>query len=379
VSNLIEAFGALKQFWPVAVALGLMLAPVRKRWWWAVVLGGSLIVTLGGLCLGIVSVYAVRVQALICITAILAVSLTFINGVTGLFSIGHAGFMIVGAYVSGILTALVFKLAPGTPLALAVPVFLLSLVLGGAASAATGLVVGLPTLRLRGDYLAIATIGFAEIIGVVLRFVTFDREVGGAVVQVGGPRGVPGVPAMPGPVPPGFDGNTAGVAAAFVYSLLILALVVWLLRNYIFSTHGRACCAVRDDEAAAEILGVDTVFYKVHTFVVGAFFAGVGGGLLAHWSNFIHPSMGGFVRSIEYLIVVYLGGIGSLSGGILAAALLTIMDVFLKDLLQGRDAWRMAIYGAILVAVILRRPNGLYGGREFRWLLPAGRRRDARS
>ena len=375
MSNFQEALKDLAQFWPVGVALALMLLPVRKRWWWAVIVGAALLVTLGGLRLGWVSTYAVRVQALICITAVLAVSLTFINGVTGLFSIGHAGFMIVGAYVAGILTTLVFKLTPETNLALAVPVFLASLLLGGVAAALVGLVVGLPTLRLRGDYLAIATIGFAEIIGVILRFITFEREIQGEVIQVGGPRGLTGLPAMPGPTIPGME-RSMGVVMAFVYSILVLAAVVWIIRNFVFSTHGRACCAIRDDEVAAEILGVNTVFYKVFTFVMGAFFAGIGGGLLAHWSNFIHPSMGGFMRSIEYLIIVYLGGIGSMSGAILAAAVLVIVDVLLKDLLAGQDAWRMVIYGAILIAVILWRPRGLYGGKEFRWLLPAGRRRD---
>ena len=146
--------------------------------------------------------------------------------------------------------------------------------------------------------------------------------------------------------------------------------MVWAIRNFAFSSHGRACGAIREDEVAAEILGVDTVFYKVATFVMGAFFGGIGGGLLAHASNIVHPSMGGFVRSIEYLIIVYIGGIGSLSGSILTAALLTIVGELLPVLIHDADAWRMVIYGAILIVVIRLRPSGLYGGKEFRFLLP---------
>jgi branched-chain amino acid transport system permease protein len=118
------------------------------------------------------------------------------------------------------------------------------------------------------------------------------------------------------------------------------------------------------------------VFYKVAAFVMGAFFAGVGGGLLAHWSNMVHPSMGGFLKSIEFLIIVYIGGIGSISGSILAAVVLTTLWELLTMLIHGADAWRMVIYGAILIAVILWRPKGLYGGREFRWLVPRGRTMD---
>lgn len=162
------------------------------------------------------------------------------------------------------------------------------------------------------------------------------------------------------------------VAASFVYSLLILVLVVWAIRNLAASPHGRACSAIREDEVAAEILGIDTVFYKVGTFAIGAFFAGIGGGLLAHWSNMVHPSMGSFVRSIEYLIIVYVGGIGSISGSLLAVAVLTVLGETLKDLVREQDAWRLALYGALLVTVMIWRPQGLYGAGEFPWLLGRG-------
>jgi branched-chain amino acid transport system permease protein len=239
------------------------------------------------------------------------------------------------------------------------------------AAAILGFVVGLPSLRLRGDYLAIATVGFGEIICVVLRFITFRRETGGVAYEVGGPRGINDIPSML----PGMARENA-VLTGFIISLIVTALVIWAIRNLTFSSHGRACGAIREDEVAAEILGVDTVFYKVAAFVIGAFFAGVGGGLLAHWSNMVHPSMGGFVRSIEYLIIIYIGGIGSISGALLAAILLTVIGEALKDVLPGQDAWRMVVYGLILIAVMLWRPQGLYGGKEFRWLTPRREKRD---
>jgi branched-chain amino acid transport system permease protein len=373
--------GDLLNFWPIALGLGLMLLPVRWRWWGAAIVAillAAATVGLGakewfGLDSAWVNPYTVRIEAFICITAIMAVSLNLINGITGLFSIGHAGFMVVGAYTAGIMTSLLFRLTGETGLGLALPAFLLSLLAGGLAAAALGFLVGLPTLRLRGDYLAIATLGFGEIIGVLLKFITFHRVEYGQVREIGGPRAIDGIPAMPGPRLPGIAASDMPILMGFVFSILVLAGVVWAVRNFAFSSHGRACGAIREDEVAAEILGVDTVFYKVASFVMGAFFAGVGGGLLAHWSNMVHPSMGGFLKSIEFLIIIYIGGIGSISGSILAAAALTTLWELLTTLFHGADAWRMVIYGAILIAVILWRPKGLYGGKEFRWLVPRGR------
>jgi len=359
----------LAQFWPIGVALMLLLSPVRWRFWPLALVLLLLVLTPLALALGAVDPYLVRLQALICITAILAVSLNLINGVTGLFSLGHAGFAIVGAYTASILTAFLFRLGPETPMGLAIPAFIFSLVMGGLTAAILGILVGLPTLRLRGDYLAIATLGFGEIVCVILRFITFRRAVGGQVFEVGGPRGIQDLPSMPGPHLPGHEA-TVPIVMSFVFSLIVLAIIVWATRNFVFSSHGRACAAIREDEVAAEILGVDTVFYKVGTFALGAFFAGVGGGLLAHWSNMVHPSMGNFLRSIEYLIIVYVGGAGSLSGSLLAAILLTVFGELLKDWMREYDAWRMALYGVILVAVMLWRPRGLFGGREFPWLQP---------
>jgi branched-chain amino acid transport system permease protein len=269
------------------------------------------------------------------------------------------------------LTTFLFQLQPGGNLLLSVPAFLLALALGGLAAAIFGFLVGLPTLRLRGDYLAIATLGFGEIIRVVLQFITFKREISGQIFEVGGPRGLQDIPAMPGLAIHGV--RYMPVLSGFIFSFLVLVLVVWAIRNLVFSSHGRACAAIREDEVAAEILGVDTVFYKVGTFTVGAFFAGVGGGLLAHWNTMLTPSMGGFLQSIWYLIIIYVGGIGSISGAILAAVLLTVFGEILKDVLPGQDAWRMVAYGAILIGVMLWRPQGLFGNREFRWLLPRRR------
>jgi branched-chain amino acid transport system permease protein len=361
----------LADYAPSAILGALMLCPVRGRWWAGTLVLAALILTPLALGMHWITAYAVRVEALICITAILAVSLNLINGLTGLFSIGHAGFALIGGYTAGILTTFIFRINADTTLFLSVPMFLVALATGGIAAAIFGLVVGLPTLRLRGDYLAIATLGFGEIVCVAARFITFRREGGG---EVGGPRGIEGIPSAPFPNLEGWERVTP-VLASLVFSLLILALVIWAIRNLTFSSHGRACAAIREDEVAAEILGVDTVFYKVGAFVIGAFFAGIGGGLLAHWNNSLYPDMGSFVRSIEYLIIIYVGGMGSISGALLATVLLTLCGEAMKDLLPGQDAWRMVLYGAILVAIIIWRPQGLYGDREFRWLMP--RRRSA--
>ena len=353
--------------------IGLVLLPVRSRRWALVVGGIALVMVPLGVGCGFINPYAGRLLARICILIIFAVSLNLINGLTGMFSIGHAGFVVLGAYTAGVMTKYLFRL-PEMSLLEAVPLFLAALLAGGVVAAVFGLLVGLPTLRLRGDYLAIATIGFAEIICVVLKTISFRTEFRGMTFELGGPSGIGGIPNMPGPDIPALSQHMP-IMMSFVFSLLVMFLTVWAISNFAASSHGRACAAIRDDETAAEILGVNTLFYKVGIFVLGAFFAGVGGGLLAHDQQQVIPKMGRFMTSIEYLIIVYLGGIGSISGSILAVMILTILQEALKDLLGG-DAWRLVLYGVILIVIMIRRPQGLYGGREFPWLMPKPGRHD---
>ena len=285
--------------------------------------------------------YIVQVVMLCGINVILAVSLNLINGFTGQFSIGHAGFMAIGGYGSAMITMhggsgwAAALAASGIPAALAQAGPLLVALLGGGLLAAmAGYLVGLPSLRLRGDYLAIVTLGFGEIIRVLI--LNIDA--------VGGPRGLPGIP---------------GWANAFWVGAGVLAVVL-VSRHLASSTHGRALFAIRDDEVAAEALGVDTTSYKVLAFVIGAFFAGVAGGLFAHYLSYLNPNSFTFLKSIEVIAMVVLGGMGSVSGSVLAAILLTL----LPELLRPVKDYRMVMYSLLLIILMITRPQGLMGSRE---------------
>ncbi len=301
------------------------------------------------------SPYVLQVVVLCGINVILAVSLNLINGFTGQFSIGHAGFMALGAYGSamfslhvgrGWVAVLESAGAPG-PVA-AAPALLMALLLGGLLAALAGYLVGLPSLRLRGDYLAIVTLGFGEIIRVLI--LNIDA--------VGGARGLPGIPKWV---------NVFWVG-------LGVAAVAALARHLAHSTHGRALFAIRDDEVAAEALGVDTTSYKVLAFVLGAFFAGVAGGLFAHYLQYLNPQSFTFIKSIEVIAMVVLGGMGSISGSVMAAILLTL----LPELLRPVKEYRMVLYSLMLIVLMITRPQGLLGTRELSWKALTGRIRPAR-
>jgi len=301
------------------------------------------------------SPYLLQIVALCGINVILAVSLNLVNGFTGQFSIGHAGFMALGAYGSAMFSLHVGRgwvaglEGAGLPTTLAAaPALLMALLLGGLLAALAGYLVGLPSLRLRGDYLAIVTLGFGEIIRVLILNVD----------AVGGPRGLPGIPAW---------------ANVFWVGLGVVAVIL-LARHLAHSTHGRALFAIRDDEIAAEALGVDTTRYKVMAFVLGAFFAGVAGGLFAHFLSYLNPNSFTFIKSIEVIAMVVLGGMGSISGSVLAAILLTL----LPELLRPVKEYRMVLYSTMLIVLMITRPQGLLGTRELSLRRLLGRRRPAR-
>lgn len=304
--------------------------------------------------LGILNDYLLRVINLMMINIILAVSLNLINGYTGLFSVGHAGFMIVGGYVAGFTTTLLFDITAKTPYLTALPQFLAAILAAAAVSALVGFLIGLPALRLTDDYLAIVTIGFGEIIRVIFNFISFKKKVGDWELDIGGPRGLLGIPAL----------------SNFTIIFLFTVFTVLFIRNFVYSRHGRACIAIRDNEVAAHMMGIPITRYKVLTFVIGSTFAGIGGALLAHFIQLLHPTMGGFMKSVEYLIIVYLGGMGSISGTLVAAVGLT----GISELLRPIGELRMVIYGLLLVVLMIKRPNGLMGQREFLFLLPAKER-----
>lgn len=270
---------------------------------------------------GQLNAFYVNMIILMGINIILAASLHLIIGITGQFSIGHAGFLAVGAYASAVIT---MKL--GLP-------FWLALLVGGLAASLTGLVIGIPSLRLKGDYLAIATLGFGEIVRISLLNIEY---VGGA------------------------SGMQVSHLTTWPWVFFALLITIVVIRNFTNSTHGRACISVREDEIAADAMGINTTYYKVTAFIIGAFFAGIAGALYSHNFYIIQPSNFGFLKSFDILIFVVLGGLGSLSGSIIAAILLTIVSTFLQDYPETR----MIIYSLILIIMMLYRPQGLMGTKE---------------
>lgn len=259
---------------------------------------------------------------LICINIILAVSLNLINGFTGQFSIGHAGFMAVGAYLGAVLTV-----------KLHLP-FIVAILGGAAAAGFLGFVIGLPTLRLDGDYLAIATLGLGEIIRITILNIPY----------VGGASGFMGIPRY----------------SNFTWVFFATIITVFFIRNLINSTHGRACISIRENQIAAEAMGIDTTKYKVMAFTIGAAFAGIAGTLFSHYFYIAHPASFTFMKSFDILTIVVLGGLGSISGSITAAILLT----FVSAALASYPEWRMIIYSLMLIVLMLYRPQGLFGNRE---------------
>jgi branched-chain amino acid transport system permease protein len=300
--------------------------------------------------------FATYLLSIIGVNVILAVSLNIVNGMTGQFSIGHAGFMAVGAYVAGVLSLAFKEVALSfLPVAVSDQVFLMVVLLaGGTAAAACGFLVGLPSLRLRGDYLAIVTLGFGEIIRVIVQ----NTDMFGRAL------GLSGIP------------QTSNLAMVGFW----VFLVVLVARRIAGSSHGRSLWAIREDEVAAEAMGVDTTGYKVRAFVVSAFFAGIAGALFAHFVPIINPGSFTFVKSMEIVVMVVLGGLGSTTGAIVAAVFLTLLPEALRSaftmmgaegsLAQKVDQIRMPVYGLLLVALMLLRPQGLFGTREMWDVLP---------
>jgi branched-chain amino acid transport system permease protein len=275
---------------------------------------------------------------------ILVTSLNLINGITGQFSLGHAAFMVIGAYASGTILHYRFfehGLMPG------VGIFIGVLLLGGLLAAVAGLLIGIPVLRLRGDYLAIATLGFGEIIHTLI--INTDKI---GPFEIGGASGLHSIPHL----------NNFFWTYAWV---IVCVVTIWRL---VYSTKGKAFLAVREDEIAAGAMGINTTYYKVSAFIIGAFFAGVAGGLNGTQTGNLDPEGFRFMRSIEIVVMVVLGGSGSITGGIIAAIVLTYLPEGLRYVKEwtGEDL-RMVIYSVLLIAMMLLRPEGLLGRREIWW------------
>jgi len=268
------------------------------------------------------------------INIILTASLNLINGYMGEFSVGHAGFMAVGAYTASVLTVSVF---PGHMTFLFFPAAVLA---GGLVSALVGLVVAVPSFKTRGDYLAIVTLAFNMIVKSLIE----------NLEAVGGPRG--------------FLGMEKLTTLPWVFFWTVLS--VWIIRNLVYSNFGRGVLSIREDEIASDLMSVNTRQVKLLAFVVSSFFAGIAGALFAHLLQYINPRMFDILKSTDILIMVYLGGIGSIAGSIIGATIFTL----LLEILRPMGLWRMVLMPLLLVLLMIFRPRGIMGLREFRWFIP---------
>lgn len=286
---------------------------------------------------GVISSYILQIFEFACINIMMTVSLQMINGYMGEFSIGHAGFMSIGAYVSGVITTLLIP-ASSVPAGLQLPFFLLSLIVGSLAAGLAALLIGIPSFRLSGDYLAIITLGFGEIIRAAIR----------AIPAVGAARGLSNIPSY----------------TSYPLIFVITLLTIVFTRNFVNSPFGRSCVAVRENSIAADTLGINVYRQRLKTFVIAAMIAGVAGGLFAHLYGFIQPDQFSMLKSTDYVVFVYAGGVASISGSIISALVLTC----LPEVLRFTSEWRLPVYAVLLIIIMLRRPNGLLGGKEFLFL-----------
>jgi len=282
----------------------------------------------------IINEYIQLILIYVGINIILTLSLNLINGYMGEFSVGHAGFMAVGAYVSSILTTMVL---PPSWNQWAFPLVVLA---GGVGAALVGLVVAIPSFKTRGDYLAIVTLAFLMIVKSV-----FEN-----IEAVGGPRGIPGVPKL--------------TSLPWTFFWVVLAILV--IRNFVYSNFGRGVLSIREDEIASDLMSVNTRQIKLLAFTLSSFFAGIAGALFAHVLQFISPRVFDIIKSTDILIMVYLGGIGSITGSIIGATLYTV----LLEVLRPLGMWRMVLMPLVLVLLMIFRPRGIMGMREMRWFIP---------
>lgn len=275
----------------------------------------------------IFSRYQISVLILICINIILAVSLNITVGCLGQITIGHAGFMSVGAYTAALFSK--------TAILSGVPGYIVALLLGGMVAGIIGIIIGIPALRLNGDYLAIITLAFGEIIRVLIEYFHFT----------GGPQGLRGIPKF----------NNFHL----IYWIMVLSVV--LMYSLMTSRHGRAVLAIREDEIASAASGINTTYYKTFAFTLSAVFAGIAGGIYAHNLGVLGAKQFDYNYSINILVMVVLGGMGSFTGSILAAIVLT----FLPELLREFSDYRMIVYSLVLIFMMIFRPKGLLGREEF--------------
>ena len=265
---------------------------------------------------GIIGRYWAGIITLACINIVLATSLNLASGYLGQLTLGHAGFMSDGAYVSALLS-----LKSGTP-------FFVSLIIGSLVAAVVGLIIGIPTLRLKGDYLCIITLAFNEIIRVIMLNLDITN----------GAKGLMGIPK-----------NTS-----FTVGFISVCITIYTIYSIVKSRQGRAIISIREDETASELTGIPTSYYKILAFVISAFFAGLAGGLYAHYLGILVPKTFDYNKSVEILVMVVLGGLGNLKGSVIAAIVMT----FLPEVLREFSDYRMLLYAVVLItAMILKEKN----------------------
>ena len=286
--------------------------------------------------------YPVGILTVFCINAILALSWNLVAGFTGQFSMGHAGFMAIGAYTSAIL-----MMKAGWP-------FVPSLLAAGTLSGIAGFLIGFPSLRLVGDYLSVVTLGFQYIITAILNNTTN---------LTGGGLGLAGVP---------FKATLPVVAISLV-------VMLWVITNLVHSKHGRSFISVKEDEIAARSVGIDTTTFKVLAFVISSFFAGIGGALTGHYMMYLHPEIFNYAKTVEVISMVILGGIGSLTGSVAGALGITLLPEAFRNLATVFGSWGLVaagqflrrgwtvFYAAMFLVIMLTRPQGLIGRKELTW------------
>lgn len=279
-------------------------------------------ILLGLISSKVISSYYAGIINLALINIILAVSLNLIVGFTGQLCLGHAGFMSIGAYISAVITQ-----KAGMP-------FIVSIILGAIVACIFAAIIGYPTLKLTGDYFAITTLAFCEIIRIIIMNID----------AIGGARGLTGIP------------KKTNFTFAFIFAVITIVIIY----NIIHSSQGRAMLSVRENEIAAQSMGINAFKYKMMAFIIGAFFAGLAGGLYSHYMGYIQPASFDFNKSIDYLTFVVFGGMGSLSGSIIATIILT----FLPELLRSMQDFRMIVYPLALIILMIFRPQGLLGDKE---------------
>ena len=314
------------------------------------------VVLVGGTWTGGIAPYPELVLLFIGVNIIMTVSLNLVNGYMGEFSCGHAGFMAVGAYTSSVITVLLFAEddvfgAPLLPAWTSIPLFPVALIIGGIAASIVGLLVAVPSFRTRGDYLAIITLA----VNYIVKSAIENIEI------IGGPRGFMGMKKVTNAMD-----SVVHAPWMVIWTFLGVVVTILVIRNFVASTYGKGVVAIREDEIAAEMMSVDTRRLKVIAFMLSSGLAGVAGGLFAHILGYVNPGSFTILKSTESLVMIYLGGMGSLTGSCISAVLFTVMLEILRPL----QVWKWVVIPLVLILLMLFRPEGIMGNKEIYDFIP---------